>query len=165
MMNFEDDGFTISPNFVIMDELEYQSMLRQLNERKKLIFDDIIYKKKKYYNISIHIFLARRVINSKSFTLKSIIQRSLWIYNKYLSINLTKIKASLMVSISKFEFNIDGQTIHLTFLTNINKYVKLSSDSLKKFTCRYELLQLVLIDQMFPITIKMFNVIDHQLRQ
>jgi hypothetical protein len=77
MMNFEDDGFTISPNFVIMDELEYQSMLRQLNERKKLIFDDIIYKKKKYYNISIHIFLARRVINSKSFTLKSIIQRSL----------------------------------------------------------------------------------------
>jgi hypothetical protein len=70
-----------------------------------------------------------------------------------------------MVSIGKFEFNIDGQTIHLTFSTNINKSIKLSLDSLKKLTCRYELLQLVLIDGMFPITIKMFNVIDHQLRQ
>jgi len=30
--NFENDSFTISSNSMIMDELEYWSMLKQLNE-------------------------------------------------------------------------------------------------------------------------------------
>jgi hypothetical protein len=32
--NFENDGFTISSNSIIMDELEYQNMFKQLNEEK-----------------------------------------------------------------------------------------------------------------------------------
>jgi len=43
--NFEDDGFTILSNSMIMDELKYWSMLRQLNEERRLIFDDIMYRK------------------------------------------------------------------------------------------------------------------------
>jgi hypothetical protein len=54
--NFEDDGFTILSNSMIMDELKYRSMLRQLNEEQRLIFDDIMYRKQMYHNIPIHIF-------------------------------------------------------------------------------------------------------------
>jgi hypothetical protein len=32
-------------------------MLKQLNKEKRLIFDDIMYKKQMYHNILIHIFL------------------------------------------------------------------------------------------------------------
>jgi hypothetical protein len=32
---FEDDGFTILPNSMIMDESKYRSMFRELNEKKK----------------------------------------------------------------------------------------------------------------------------------
>jgi len=55
--NFEDDGFKISSNSMIMNELEYWNMLRQLNKEQRLIFDDIMYRKQMYHNIPIHIFL------------------------------------------------------------------------------------------------------------
>ncbi len=70
-------------------------MFRQLNEKQRLIFDDIMYRKKMYFNIPIHIFLTRGARIGKTFTLKLIIQRILWIYNKDLSSNLTKIKTLL----------------------------------------------------------------------
>jgi hypothetical protein len=54
-----------------MDESQYRSMLRQLNEEQKLIFDDIMYKKQMYPNISIHIFFIRGVGIGKNFTLKT----------------------------------------------------------------------------------------------
>jgi hypothetical protein len=57
-----------------MDESKYQSMLRQLNEEKKLIFDNIMYRKQMYHNIQIHIFLTGGVGTNKTFTLKLIIQ-------------------------------------------------------------------------------------------
>jgi hypothetical protein len=89
--NIEDDGFTISLNLMIMDESKYQNMFKQLNEEQKLMFDNIMYRKKMYSNISIHIFLTRGVGIGKTFTLKLIIQGLLQIY-KDLSFNLTKIK-------------------------------------------------------------------------
>jgi hypothetical protein len=55
--NFEDDGFRISSNSMIMNELEYWNILRQLNKEQRLIFDDIMYRKQMYHNIPIHIFL------------------------------------------------------------------------------------------------------------
>jgi len=55
--NFEDDGFRISSNSMIMNELKYWNMLRQLNKEQRLIFDDILYRKQMYHNIPIHIFL------------------------------------------------------------------------------------------------------------
>jgi hypothetical protein len=98
--------------------------------------------KKMYLNIPRHIFLTRGAGTSKFFTLNLIIQGVLWLYNKDLSSNLTKIKALCMTSTSKVTFNIDGQTIHLTFnipiqqtLTNLSN---LSSNSLNKLTCWYE---------------------------
>ncbi len=41
-----DDGFTISSNSMIMNELKQQNMLRQLDKEQRLIFDDIMYLKK-----------------------------------------------------------------------------------------------------------------------
>ncbi len=64
--------------------------------------------KQMYHNIPIHIYLTRGVEISKFFILKPIIQGLLWLYNKDLSSNLTKIKAVCMASISKVAFNIDG---------------------------------------------------------
>ncbi len=54
---FEDNGFKISSNFMIMNALKYQNMLKQLNKEQRLIFDDIMYKKQMYHNIPIHFFL------------------------------------------------------------------------------------------------------------
>ncbi len=166
--NFEDDGFTILSNFMIMDELEYQSMLRQSNKGQILIFDNVMYRKQMYPNIPIHIFFMGGARTSKKITLKLIIQGLLWLYNKDLSSNLTKIKALRMASTSKVTFNIDGQTIHLTFnihvqqtLTNLST---LSSDSLNKLTCWYEQLQLNVIDEIFFVGASMFNVKDNWLR-
>jgi hypothetical protein len=53
----------------------------------------------------------------KTFTLKPIIQGLLWLYNKNISYDLTKTKALLMASTSKVVFNIDGITIHWTYLS------------------------------------------------
>jgi len=53
-----------------MDESEYQSMLKQLNEEQRLIFEDIMYRKQMYLNIPIHIFLTGGVGIGKTFTLK-----------------------------------------------------------------------------------------------
>ncbi len=86
-----------------MDESKHQS--RQLNEEQRLIFDDIMYRKQKYPNILIHIFLTRSAQIGKTFTLKLMIQRLLQIYNKDLSSNLTKIKALFMASTCKTIFN------------------------------------------------------------
>jgi len=99
--NFEDDGFTILSNSMIMDELEYWSMFRQLNKEQRLIFDNIMYRKHMYFNITIHVFLTRGARTSKTFTLKLIIQGLLWLCNKDVSSNLTKIKALCMASTSK----------------------------------------------------------------
>jgi hypothetical protein len=72
--NFEDDGFIISSNFMIMNELEYRNMLRQLTKEQRLIFDDIVYRKNIYHNIPIHIFFIGGARIGKSFTLKLVIQ-------------------------------------------------------------------------------------------
>ncbi len=119
--NFEDDGFTILSNYMIMDELKYWSMLRQLNEEQRLIFDDIMYRKQVYHNIPIHIFLIKGVGTSRNFILKWIIQGLLQVYYKYLPLNLTDIKALLMASIGKIAYNIDGQTIHSTLNIHVQQ--------------------------------------------
>jgi hypothetical protein len=54
---------------------------------------------------------------NKTYTFKFIIQGLLWLYNRNISSDLTKIKVILMASPSKIAFNIDGLIIHLT--TNI----------------------------------------------
>ncbi len=98
-----------------------------------------------------YIYIWQEVLKLVIFFFKPIIQGLLWLYNKDLSSNLTKIKAVCMASTSKVAFNIDGQTIHLTFnihvqqtLTNLSN---LSSNSLNRFTCWYEQLQLDVIDE------------------
>jgi hypothetical protein len=86
--------------------------------------------------------LTGGVGTNKTFTLKLIIQGLLWLYNKDLSLNLTKIKALLMTSTSKTTFNIDGQTIQLALnipiqqtLTNLSN---LSLDFKNRLTFQYE---------------------------
>jgi hypothetical protein len=106
---------------MIMDELKYWSMLIQLNEEQRLIFDDIMYRKQVYHNIPIHIFLIKGVGIGKNFILKLIIQGLLRVYYKYLPLNLTKIKALLMASIGKIAYNIDGQTIHSTLNIHVQQ--------------------------------------------
>jgi hypothetical protein len=118
-------------------------------KKTNLIFDNIMYRKQMYHNIPIHIFLTRSIGTNKKNSLKLIIQGLLWLYNKDLSLNLTKIKALFMTSIGKATFNIDGQMIHSTLnfpiqqtLTNLSN---LSLDSLNGLTCQYEQLQLAVI--------------------
>jgi len=66
-----------------------------------------------------------------------------------MSFDLTKTKALLMASISKVVFNIDGLIIHSTLNIPIQSSLpNLSSYSLNRFTCWYEQLQFVVIDEM-----------------
>ncbi len=84
-----------------MDESKYWNVLRPLTKEQRLIFDNIIYRKKMYPNIPRHIYLTRGAKTSYFFTLNLIIQGILWLYNKNLSSNLTKSKALRMASTSK----------------------------------------------------------------
>jgi hypothetical protein len=52
------DGFTISSNSMMMDESKYWSMFKQLNEKQRLIFGNIMHRKEMYFNIPIHIFFS-----------------------------------------------------------------------------------------------------------
>jgi hypothetical protein len=73
-----------------------------------------------------------------------------------------------MASTNKVAFNIDGLTIHSTLNTvvqqSLSSLPNLSSYSLNRFTCQYEQLQLVVIDEILFVGAKMFNVIDNRLR-
>ncbi len=121
-----------------------------------------------YYDKLICLFLIRGAGIGKKFTLKLIIQGLLRLYNKKKYSNLTKTKALLMASISKVAFNIDGLIIHSTLNIDVQQSLSslpnLSSDSLNRFTCWYEQLQLVMIDEISFVGAKMFNVIDKRLR-
>ncbi len=85
-----------------------------------------------------------------------------------MSFDLTKIKALLMASTCKIAFNIDDLTIHSTFNIFVQQssfsLPNLSSNSLNRFTCRYEQLQLVVIDEISLVVARMFNVINNRLR-
>jgi hypothetical protein len=58
----------------MMEEFEYHSLFRQLNEKKRLIFDDVMHKIQLYLNTSICLFLIGGARIGKTFTLKLIIQ-------------------------------------------------------------------------------------------
>jgi hypothetical protein len=85
-----------------------------------------------------------------------------------MSFNLTKTKALLMASIGKVVFNIDSLTIHSTLnilvQQSLSSLPNLSWNSLNRFTCRYEQLQLVVINEISFVGARMFNVIDNRLR-
>ncbi len=98
----------------MMEEFEYRSLFRQLNEEQRLIFVDVMHRKQLYLDTSICLFLIGGARTSKTFTLKSIIQKLLRLYNIEMFFNLTKTKVLLMASIGKVAFNIDDSTIHST---------------------------------------------------
>jgi len=81
---------------------------------------------------------------------------------------VTKIKALLMASIGKIVFNIDGLRIHSTLNICVEQSLftlpNLSLYSLNKFTCRYEQLQLVVIDEISLVGAEMFDVVNSRLR-
>ncbi len=59
---------------MMMQEFQYCSFLRQLIEKKRLIFDDVMHRKKLYPNILTCLFFTKGVRIGKNFTLKFIIQ-------------------------------------------------------------------------------------------
>jgi hypothetical protein len=72
-----------------------------------------------------------------------------------------------MALIGKTTFNIDGLTIHSTLNILVQQFLfslsNLSTNSLNRSTCRYEQLQLVVIDKISLVGVKMLNVIDNKL--
>jgi hypothetical protein len=110
-----------------------------------------MHKKQLYLDTFICLFFTKGVGTSKTFTLKLIIQGLLWLYNKDMSFDLTKTKVLLLAPISKIAFNIDGLIIHstlnITVQQSLSNLPNLSSNSLNMFTCQYEHLQLVVIDE------------------
>jgi hypothetical protein len=127
-----------------------------------------MHKKKLYTNITICLIFTRGVGINKKFTLKLIIQYYYDYTIKTCFFDLTKTKALLMASTSKVAFNIDGLTIHSTLKIHVQQSLfslpNLSSYSLNGFTCQYEQLQLVVINEILFVGAKMFNVIDNRLR-
>jgi hypothetical protein len=127
---------------MMMEEFEYYSLLRQLNEVQRLIFDDVLHIKQLFPNTPICLFLIGGARTRKKFTLKFIIQGLLQLHNRYISFDLIKTKFLLMASIGKDAFNIDGLTIHSALNIPIQQSLfslpNLSSNSLNWFTCRYE---------------------------
>jgi hypothetical protein len=73
-----------------------------------------------------------------------------------------------MASTNKVAFNIDGLIIHSTLNIPVQQSLSilpnLSSNSLNRFTCQYEQLQLVVIYEISLVGARMFNVINNRLR-
>jgi hypothetical protein len=90
------------------------------------------------------------------------------LYNRDVSSDLTKPKALLMASTCKVAFNIDGLIIYSTLNIPVQQSLfnlpNLSLDSLNRFTCLYEQLQFVVIDEISLVGVIMFNVINNRLR-
>jgi hypothetical protein len=86
-----------------------------------------------------------------------------------MSLDLTTTKILIMVSIGKVAFNIDGLMIHsmLNILVqqSLSNLPNLLFDTLNKlmFTLIWTK-QLVVIDEISFVGVRMFNVIDHRLR-
>jgi hypothetical protein len=59
---------------MMMEKFENLSLLRQLNEEQRLIFDDIMHKKQLYPDTPTCLFLIVGVETNKTFTLKVIIE-------------------------------------------------------------------------------------------
>ncbi len=57
----KDENFIKSPYSMMMEKFEYLSLLRQLNEEKRLIFDDIMHKKQLYPDTPTCLFLIASV--------------------------------------------------------------------------------------------------------
>jgi hypothetical protein len=57
----------------LMKDEEYFKILRLLNEEKRAIFDDIMYKKRIYANEPIYLFLTRGAGTGKTFSLQTIV--------------------------------------------------------------------------------------------
>jgi len=73
-----------------------------------------------------------------------------------------------MTSTSKIAFNMNDLIIHSTLNILVQQslfsILNLSSDSLNRFTCRYEQLQLVVINEISLVGARMFNVINNKLK-
>jgi hypothetical protein len=54
---------------MMMEELEYHSLLKQLTEEQRYIFDDVMHKKQLYFDTPICLFLTRGAIIGNFFTL------------------------------------------------------------------------------------------------
>jgi hypothetical protein len=59
---------------MMMEEFEYRSSFKQLNEEQRLIFDDVMHRTQLYFDTLICLFLTRGIGIGKTFTLKFIIQ-------------------------------------------------------------------------------------------
>jgi archaellum biogenesis ATPase FlaH len=152
----------------MMEEFEYHNLCKKLNEEQRLIFDDIMHKKQLYLDTPICLFLIGDVGTGKTFTLKLIIQGLLRLYNKDMSFDLTKTKVLFMALISKVAFNINDLTIHSTLNILVQQSLfnlpSLSLNLLNMLTCRCEQLQLVMINEILIVGVRMFNVINNRLR-
>ncbi len=69
----KDEIFIKSSYFIKMKKFEYCSLLKQLNEKKRLIFDDVMHRKQLYLDTPICLFLTKGVKTTNFFTLKLII--------------------------------------------------------------------------------------------
>jgi hypothetical protein len=58
---------------MMMEEFEYCSLLKQLNEKQRLKFDDVMHRKQLCHDTLLCLFLRRSVGTSKTFRLKLII--------------------------------------------------------------------------------------------
>jgi hypothetical protein len=51
----------------MMEEFEYRSLFKQLNEEQRLIFDDVMHRNQLYLDIYIYLFIIGGVTTSKTF--------------------------------------------------------------------------------------------------
>jgi hypothetical protein len=91
-----------------------------------------MHQKKKGILILQYLFLVRGVGTNKKITLKIIVQGLLQLYNKNLSLGLTKIKKLLMASISEVELNIESQIIHLALNIHVQQNISKHIESIIK---------------------------------
>jgi hypothetical protein len=85
-----------------------------------LIFDDVMFRKKKIPNEAHHLFIIGGADTCKIFILMHLIQGLLCFYNKYSQLDSSKRKILFMAYTRKTTFNIDGITISSSISIPLN---------------------------------------------
>lgn len=156
----------LQKTYVFQQNAYFFEQLQLMNQEQKLLYNDIMLKKRISPNTALNIFITGGAGTGKTFTLMLIIQGLLRYYAPSLQENIDSPLALIMAYTGKAAFNIAGTTIHsalhLPLITNTQ--TGLSSEKLNALSIQYRSLKFIVIDEISLVGANTFNLIDTRLR-
>lgn len=151
---------------IFLDNTYFFAELQRMNTQQRLIFDDIMLKKRLAPNTPIHLFMTADARTRKTFALLLIIQGLLQHYTTSLEIEIQCSLALVMAYTGNTTLNIGGTTIHSALHLPLasNTKTKITFGKLNTLFTHYKNLKFIIIDKILLVRTKTFQIIDSCLR-